>query len=147
MRAAALVGVVAALLLGACSEPSEEEQRADYCAAVSEASGELTRIADEGGAAAFIDALPTLEGLAEAAPGDLEDEWATYLDALRGLRDALTKAGLEPSALDAPLGDEVPDADRQAITEAVAVVTSVEVRGAATGITQQALDVCDTQIL
>ncbi|CAM3233966.1 hypothetical protein NODU109028_05385 [Nocardioides dubius] len=147
LGAALGVALLAGSALLACSEPTDQEQRAAYCEAVSDAAQELTRIADEGGAGAFVQALPTLEGLAEAAPADLEDEWATYLDALHGLRDAVADAGLEPSALDAPLSEDVAQADRQAIATAVATVTSAEVRAAATGITQQALDVCDTQIL
>lgn len=146
MRLLSLV-VVAALAVSGCSEPTKEQQRAEYCGMVKDASGELTRIADEGGVGAFLDALPTLRRLADAAPADLADEWASYLGALEGLDKALDRAELAPSALASPFGDDVSEKDRAAITDAVRTIGSAEVRAAATGITQQALDVCNTQIL
>ena len=141
--------VVGLLLTGAVAgcDQSEEERRADYCAAVSAAAEELTRTADEGGAGAFLDALPTLEELAQQSPSDLKDEWQTYLGALENLRDVLAEAEVEPDEL----GDGVPrrlsKAQRQRVEGAVRLVRSDKTAAAAAGITQQALDVCDTQLL
>lgn len=143
----AAVAVVVMLTVAGCSEPTKEQQRAEYCGLLKDSSKELTRIADEGGVGAFLDALPTLRKLADAAPKDLDDEWATYLAALDGLADALETAGLEPEALATPFPDDVSRSEQQALAEAVAALSSAPVRAAATGITQQALDVCDTQIL
>jgi hypothetical protein len=146
--AAAVVGCLAAgLVLTGCGEPSADERRDDYCAQVEEDSAELTRIADEGKAGAFLAALPTLERLAELAPDDIADDWALLLDALHGLRDALDETGLDPDQVDGKLPADLPAADRRKVAAAASVLADPQVVRATQGIEQQALDVCRTPLL
>ena len=49
-------------------------------------STSLSKGVAEGGPGAFLDVLPTLQGLAKKAPSDLKDEWQTLLNALTGAR-------------------------------------------------------------
>ncbi|WP_446499891.1 hypothetical protein [Nocardioides alcanivorans] len=107
----------------------------------------MTRTADEGGAGAFLDALPILEELAQGSPSDLKDEWQTYLTSLRNLRDVLAEIAVDPEELADGVPTRLSKAERQRVRGAVRNVRSVETRQAAQGITQQALDVCDVQIL
>ena len=135
------------VLLTACGEPTADEGREEYCAQVEQDSEELTRIVDEGGAGAFTQALPTLEGLADKAPGDIQDEWSLLIDALRGLRDALEETGVEPGEIDGKLPEDLPAADRRRISAAASVLADPEVVEASQGIEQHALDICKTPIL
>ena len=146
-RVLSFVVVLLLLPVVAGCEQSEEERRADYCAAVSDAAEELTRTADEGGAGAFLDALPLLEDLAQQSPSDLKDEWQTYLGALQNLRDVLADVEVAPDELEDGVPERLSKAERRRVEGAVRLVRSEKTRTAAAGITQQALDVCDTQLL
>nr|WP_235735134.1 hypothetical protein [Nocardioides alcanivorans] len=143
---AVVLAVLAGSALTGCQQ-SEQERRADYCKAIADASATLTRTADEGGAGAFLDALPILEELAQGSPSDLKDEWQTYLTSLRNLRDVLAEIAVDPEELADGVPTRLSKAERQRVRGAVRNVRSVETRQAAQGITQQALDVCDVQIL
>lgn len=147
-RALALLVVVplVAGLLGGCQE-SAEDRREAYCKQVKEDSGDLTRISDEGGAGAFLQALPILEGLAEKSPDDLADEWRTFLDALHGLEDAVEEVGLDPEDVDGGLPKDLPRADRRRVRGAASVLARDDVVAATQGIEQHALDICGTQLL
>lgn len=146
MRGSVLLLLVA-VLLTACGEPTEDERREEYCAQVEQDSEDLTRVVDEGGAGAFIEALPTLEDLAEKAPGDIQDEWSLLIDALHGLRDALEETGVEPEQIDGKLPADLPAADRRRISAAASVLADPTVVQASQGIEQHALDICKTPIL
>lgn len=132
--------------LAAC-EQSAEDRRDDYCKAVSETSHDLTRTADEEGPGAFLVALPMLEELGAAAPRDLKDEWQVYLAALRNLRDVLAEVEVEPEELVDRIPKRLSRAERERVRGALVNTRSEKTRRAAQGITQHALDVCDTQIL
>jgi hypothetical protein len=88
-----------------------------------------------------------LRDLAEKSPDDLSDEWQTYLRAIEGLDKAIKDAGVKPSDFD---GGKVPAGlskeDQQAIAEAAGQITTEEVIAAATGIEQQARDVCKVNL-
>ncbi|MDT0201498.1 hypothetical protein [Nocardioides sp. AE5] len=142
----ALVVALGTAPLTGCSG-SAEDQRAGYCEAVSTHSATLTRIADEEGAGGFLSALPILEELGREAPRDLVDEWATLLNALHGLRDALQAAGLEPDDVAGELPDDLAEAERRRIRGAASVLASPEVQRATAGIEQHALDVCGVSLL
>lgn len=151
MRVVAAPATVALVVLGVlgatgCSR-SDEDVREDYCAQVKEDSDELTRISDEAGASGFLEALPTLEGLADLAPDDLSDEWQTYLDALHGWEDALEESGVEADDVADGMPADLPAADRRRIRGAATVLSSAEVRAASEGIEQHALDVCGQPLL
>lgn len=146
----ALVLVALLLLAGTlagCGEPSPEERRETYCDLVDEKSEELTRATDEGGPGAFVDVLPTLEELGDAAPSDLKDEWQVFLNALHGLRDVLEDTGVDPDQVTGELPETLTRDERRRIRGAAALLVSDEVRAAVQGIEQQALDVCKTQLL
>ena len=133
---------LAVLLLGtltACGEPTTD----DYCARLDQDRRQLGEMVDSGSPTALLDNLELLEGLAELAPSDLEDEWQTFLGALEDLQQALSRADVTAGDFEdgkAPAG--LDEADRRAIVLAAGQVRSDEVVGAAAGIEQQARDVC-----
>lgn len=145
-RAAGLV-VPLLLLTGTACQESAEEQRAAYCDQVEQDADELTRITDEGGPGAFLEALPLLEGLAEKSPSDLKDEWQTLLNALHGLEDAVEETGIDPDDLDGKLPADLTGAERKRVRQAATVLQEKRVVESASGIEQHALDVCETPIL
>lgn len=128
-------------------DKSEDDLRADYCAQVEADADEITRAVDEKGATAFVAVLPTFEQLADKAPGDVRDEWQVFLNALRGLRDALDATGVEPDEVDGKLPADLPAEDRQRIKGAASVLAGEDVRLATQSIEQHALDVCHTPLL
>lgn len=132
------------LSAAACQEGDDRE---DYCDLVESRAEELTRTVDEGGAGAFIELLPTLQELGRAAPGDLKDEWRTFLNALEALRDVLEETGVEPEEVDGKLPDDLTGDERRRVRSTAALLGSPEVVTAVQGIEQQALDVCHTPIL
>ncbi|WP_067441486.1 hypothetical protein [Nocardioides jensenii] len=142
-----LVLAVLLLVTAGCGDPSPDEARKTYCAQVKKDADEITRIVDEGGAGAALQVLPKLEELADLAPRDLTDEWQTYLNALHGWRDALDDTGLEPSDVDEGLPRDLSREDRRRLLGAISEVQGPEVKQAAEGIEQQALDVCGTPLL
>jgi hypothetical protein len=138
-----------ALLAGAtaCSETADDRREA-YCAQVKKDSTTLSKGVAEGGPGAFLDVLPTLQGLAKKAPSDLKDEWQTLLNALTGLRDALDATGLEPSDIqDGSLPKDLSRADRKRVRDAASVLTTPEVVAATQGIEQHALDICKQPLI
>lgn len=131
----------------ACGDPSPQEQRDAYCAQLEEDSPTLTRIVDEKGAAAFVEALPTLQGLADEAPEDIRDDWQVFLNALEGLEKALDETGVDPTDV---AGNKLPadlsEEERRRVRAAANVLTTPEVTSAAAGLEQHALDVCEVPI-
>jgi hypothetical protein len=140
------MALLLALIVAGC-EKSEDDVRADYCDQVKADADQITRAVDEKGAAAFVDVLPTLEGLAEKAPGDVRDEWQVLLNALRGMRDALEDTGVEPDQVSGKLPAGLPAEDRRRIRGAASVLAGQDVLVATQGIEQHALDVCHTPLL
>jgi len=147
-RTTALAAVAAVLLAtSGCSE-SEGDRRDAYCAQVKKDAPGLTRAVDEGGAGAFIDALPTLRGLASKAPSDLKDEWQTLVNALDGLKSALEETGVSPDDITGGnLPKDLSREDRRTVRGAASVLSSEEVVTATQGIEQHALDICKQPLL
>ena len=149
MRRPLALLVAALLLVGAtaCSETADD-RRAAYCAQVKKDSTALSKGVAEGGPGAFLEVLPTLEGLAKKSPSDLKDEWQTLLNALTGLQDALDAAGLEPGDIqDGRLPADLPKEDRKRVRDAASVLTTPEVVAATQGIEQHALDICKQPLI
>ncbi len=145
-RRAALT-LVGCLLLAGCGEPSAEEIRSDYCATVEENQRALSdRLADRS-PTALLDAQPIFRDLAEAAPGDIADEWRVLLEAIEGLDDALAEAGVDPATYDPekPPGDLTPE-QRVAIERAAAELLNPETQDAVAAVDQQARDVCQAPL-
>ena len=126
----------------ACSEPTSE-----YCEAVKDHQKELTDILAEGGPTALLEALPIFEDLAADAPVDIRDEWATVIDALQALEEALEEAGVDPATYDQenpPPG--LSSAERGRIEAAASEVANPRTVDALAGVDQQARDVCKTPL-
>lgn len=136
-------GVAAALLLvpvaGCGGDPIE-----DYCGEVREHREQIAEmVSSEDGPSALLDGLPLLRDLAEAAPDDISDEWQTFLNAVENLDAALEDAGVPPEEFDdGRPPEELSAAERRAVADAANGLTTDEVAGAASGIEQQARDVC-----
>jgi hypothetical protein len=140
----ALLGsvVLLAMLTAGCRDQQDE-----YCAAVKDHQAELGEVLGTNTPDALLKALPIFEELADRAPEDIGDEWATVLEALRALRDALADAGVDPASYDRdhpPAG--LSQADKDAIDAAARQVGSEATATAFNGVEQQAKDVCGTPL-
>jgi hypothetical protein len=147
MRAARVCTVAAVVLLlvpTGCSDPT-----GDYCAALTDEQTTLERLssASSPDQQALTDGLAAFERLRDAAPDDLRDEWTTYVNAWRGLTDALDETGLDSSAFqDGELADDVDPDDADVVRDAAATLRSQPVVDASLGIEQHAADVCDVDL-
>lgn len=137
------LAVTLALGLGGCgSTPGEE-----YCAVLSDRRAEFGELAASEDPAALLRAVPLLEDVRAVAPSDLKDEWQVFVNAVRGLRDALARAGVDPGDVaDGRLPDRLDAAQRRDVTGAADLLASAEVRSAAQGIEDQARDVCKVDL-
>lgn len=126
-----------------CGDPQER-----YCASVEEHRKELADMtSSEAGGAALLRHLPMLQDLAADAPPDLQDEWQTFLTAVEGLDKALRAADVRPEQFGAgkpPSGLSKPELQR--IQAAATRLASPDVVQAASGIEQEARDVCKVNI-
>ena len=127
VRAVLATALMLAVVATGCDK-SEDDLRADYCDQVEADADQITRAVDEKGAAAFVDVLPMFEELADEAPGDVRDEWQVFLNALRGLRDALDETGVKPEEVDGKLPADLPAADRRRISLAASVLAGEDVK-------------------
>ena len=135
-----LLVAVLLILPAGCGGNSED----DYCAAL---KSDQTIFADDGTGLELITNLPRLEALAAKAPDDLDDEWQTFTTSLEALRDAVKAAGLTPADFvdgRPPAGTSA--AARTAIAQAATELSDDDVVTAASGIEQQAKDVCKLQL-
>jgi hypothetical protein len=143
MRRLVIAGVAVLLLpLAGCGDPTE-----DYCSQLREDRKEFAEMLDSESSSALLGNLPMLRDLAEKSPDDLSDEWQTYVRAIEGLDKAIKDAGVKPSDFNggkAPSG--LSKEDQQAIAEAAGQITTQEVIEAASGIEQQARDVCKVNL-
>jgi hypothetical protein len=144
-RAALLAGCV--LVLAGCGEPSAEEVRSDYCATVEEKQRALSDALADRSPTALLDAQPIFADLSAAAPGDIADEWRVVVEAIEGLDEALTDAGVDPATYD----PDEPPADltreqREAIERAAAELLNPRTQEAVAAVDQQARDVCRTPL-
>lgn len=115
-----------------------------YCKRVTVQSVDLGKDLDAGGrTSGLLTALPRFKDLAEVAPDDIADDWATFIAAVEGLRDALARARLQPGDMaDGTFPEGLPAADRKALLEASTELDSTQVRDAAAAVEQHARDVC-----
>lgn len=134
--------LVLALTLGACGDTRE-----NYCKAVKGDQVKLSAMINSSSLDALLTGLPLLKSLAGRAPDDLTDEWQTFINAIEGLRDALTKAGVKPSDFK---GGSIPASvqgqERRNVIAAANTLSSDEVVSAANGIETQARDVCKVNL-
>lgn len=147
-----LLLVVAVLVVAAVgyyvvrgSDP--EDPYARYCAEVEDQRGAVGAARAAGPTTGLIRALPSFEALAEKAPQDIRDEWRIVVTRITDLRDALSGAGVDPSAYDPEKPPEgLDDAQLQTIRTAAIRLGSEETAAALTGVEQQARDVCKTPL-
>ena len=141
-RLAAVVAAVMLFSLTGCGDPME-----DYCSQLREDRKEFAEMLESSSSSALIGNLPMLRELSEKSPDDLSDEWRIFLDAIEDLDQAIERAGVKPSDFDdgkAPAG--LSTGEKKAIAEAAGQMTTEEVITAATGIEQQARDVCKVNL-
>ena len=143
MRRLVTAVVVALLLpLAGCGDPTE-----DYCNEIEKDRKQFAEMLESESSSVLLGNLSMLRDLAEKSPDDLSDEWHTYLRAIEGLDKAIDDAGVKPSDFDdgkPPSG--LSEADQKAIAEAAGQITTDDVIAAATGIEQQARDVCKVNL-
>jgi hypothetical protein len=140
--AALVLGLALPLLAGGCQDQQEK-----YCGAVEDHQKELGEVLGGGAPDALLEALPIFKQLQDQAPEDIKDEWATVVDALDGLQQALEDADVDPSTYDrdhppAGLGQD----DKDAIDAAARQLTSEATVSAFSGVDQHAKDVCGTPL-
>lgn len=148
MRRSAAALLVALLAVpAACSDEGSTD---GYCAALADQKPTLQRLsaqAGKPGSDALAQSVDVFEQLRDAAPEDLSDEWTTYVNAWRGLTDALDAAGADASVFrDGERPEGVDPESFDAIQDAAAKLTSTPVRDASAGIEQHATDVCDVDL-
>jgi len=143
VRRSLLAALLAATALAGCSSDPAE----DYCQAVEEHQEALSDVAASDDTGALFEALDTYDELRAKAPRDIADDWASVIEPLRELEDALDHAGVDPSTYSAeePPAD-VAQEDRDAIEAAARKVGSERTVTAMGAVEQHALDVCGTPL-
>ena len=136
-----VLGLVVALLLSlsGCGGSTVE----DYCKDLGEHRKQMADMVASQSPTALLSHLPMLRDLAEKSPDDLKDEWQTFLDAVEGLDKAIDRSGVKASDFKGgrpPAG--LSETDQKAIADAAGEIRTAEVVQAASGIEQQARDVC-----
>lgn len=144
-----LVPLLAASLVAGTAVACQSQQEA-YCSALREeqqAIVDLNRQAERARDGVIEDSIAIFERLREEAPDDLVDEWDTYIRAWRGLDSALDRAGANESLFrsgEQPEG--ISNQEYAAIEDAAEQLRSPRVVDAASGIEQQARDVCKVDL-
>lgn len=144
------LGALVAVALLAGSTVACQSQQEAYCSALREEREvilQLNRQAERSRDGVIADSIGVFERLRDEAPDDLVDEWDTYIRAWRGLESALDRAGVNESLFrsgEQPAG--VSDAEYAAIEDAAEQLRSPRVVDAASGIEQQARDVCKVEL-
>lgn len=138
-RFAPALALLCLLPLSGCGEDPVDA----YCARLESDRPKIAAMVDSDSPSPLLGNLRLLHSLADAAPSDVADEWQTFLAALDGLQKALDRAGVKPSEFrdgKAPAG--LSAAQRTGIANAVQQLGTDDVLAAASGIEQQARDVC-----
>ncbi len=145
--------VVAAVLAGLATTSCGGDPDDGYCDTLREEAqvlGDLAERADTGDGEDSDVVGPTLESLrrlADEAPAELEDEYATLVYAWEGLDEAVEETGLQPAQLEP---GRVPDGvDRRAVRrlrQTARAMLSARVTDAAAGIEDHASQVCDVEL-
>jgi hypothetical protein len=151
IRPAVAVLVVAAVVVALVvwkHQRCDDDPYASYCAAVAEHRGLIGAATQEGATTGLIAALPSFQALRAKAPADVADDWATLIDAVDGLVDALHAAGVDPASYDRahPPASLSPQ-QRDAIDAAATRLGSPETRAALASVDQEARDVCHSPLV
>lgn len=139
--------VVGALGLVAARTLRDEDPYAGYCEEVRRQQQPLSETLAGEPRTALIEAMPSLEALAERSPADVRADWRTVVEAVRGLRQALEDAGVDPATYDPAHPPPGVDAQQQqAIAAAASRLASIPTRTAWARVQQQVRDVCHTPL-
>jgi hypothetical protein len=144
LRPLATAATVAALLFasGGCGDPEQE-----YCSALRADQEAFSEMQADASGVALLRQRALLHRLADKAPADLSDEWQVFLGALDSFARTLDDLHVSPGDF---VGGQPPpglsDADRTRIANAASALSSDDVVEAASGIEQQAKDVCKLQL-
>ncbi len=121
-----------------------------YCAALEDEQQTLTDLAESSGdpgADLIGDSIEVFRNLREDAPGDIRDEWDTFVFAWEGLATAFADAGTGPQEYQPGKTPPGVSAEQgQAIEQAAAEMRSERVLDAGKGIEQHARDVCKVDL-
>ena len=142
--ALAVAGVLVTAGLAGCSHGTQS-----YCSTLKDDQKKLAALSrqsakpGQAGAKAVGDTVAVLSDLRDQAPDDIADEWATLVEALQGLVDAVKATG-HPLADFAggtkPAG--VTTGQYDAVKQAASELQSTRVQQAGKSIEQHAQDVC-----
>lgn len=142
-----VVAVVASVGAWLLREADSDDPFAAYCSEVEDRRGELGVALAAGPRLGLIRALPIFEQLADKAPEDLQDEWATVLATVTEVRDTFADAGVDPATYDPEKPPkDLSAADRDAIEAAAVRLASGETKLAFAGVSQHSRDVCKTPL-
>jgi hypothetical protein len=141
LAAGVLAGVLALGVQG-CGD-----QEKGYCKALTGDQGVFAAMQDDPSGIGLLKHTSTLHELADKAPDDLDDEWQTFLGAIDAFETTLKDAGVKADDfVDGKPPADLTAADRARIANAASELSSEDVVEAATGIEQQAKDVCKLQL-
>jgi hypothetical protein len=141
-RLGAALAVVLLVPLVACGDPTQ-----DYCSDLEQHRKQIADLVESDSPSGLLGNLPMLRDLADKSPRDLTDEWQAFLGALAGLDDAIKDAGVKADDFkDGKPPAGLSEADRKAIAAAADQMGTDEVVQAASGIEQQARDVCKVNL-
>lgn len=121
----------------------QDHSPAAYCSALNADRRAFADMLAADSPTALVQHVALLSDLAAQAPPDLTDEWQVFLGAVKGLRHALDRAGVPPSAFtDGRPPRSLAPAQDAAIRRAADALSAPDTVAAAQGIEQQARDVC-----
>lgn len=140
-----LCGLFVVAALSGCANDTE-----NYCDALGDQKQAIAALAGKAGKPQpeLFESVAIFQGLQEEAPGDMADEWDTFLFAWEGLADAFDAAGASPD--DYQRGDVsngVSQEETRAIEDAAQELRSPRVVEAVRGIEQHASGVCDVDLV
>jgi hypothetical protein len=137
--------VLGALLLLAPQACGDDE--ASYCSALASDQQLFAQMQDDPSGLGLLEHRTTLHQLGDKAPDDLRDEWQTFLGAIDAFAKTLDQSGVKPGDfVDGKPPDGLSAAERTRIADAASELSSQDVVEAASGIEQQAKDVCKLQL-
>lgn len=145
-RPAALLGagvLAASLALTGCSGGGDTEA---YCDTLADAKEDIDAL-EAGDPGAFSTAFEAFDTLADEAPEEIADEWATMQEGVQRIEDAFADAGLEVDDLSEVMTGSIPEGvDQEALSElgtTLEELDSEEFNDASEAISDHAQAECD----
>ena len=146
VRPAALLGaglLTASLTLTGCGGGGDTEA---YCDTLSSTKDDIEGL-EAGDPGAFQTAFDAFDKLADEAPNEVSDDWATMQEGVQKIEQAFEDAGLQLDELDEVMGGEVPEGVDMAKLEELGTtleeLDSEEFNDASDAIEEHAQEECD----